>query len=46
MKRKNAVRLGLIALAAALMAVGIASGDVRAVMQKAVLICYECIGIG
>lgn len=36
----------LILLAAVLIGVGIAQGEPGSVMQKAVNICMECIGIG
>lgn len=49
-KRKRmalwAVRLGLVALAVVMIAVGALQGGYQQVMQKAVRICLECIGIG
>lgn len=45
MKRKW-IRRGLIVVAAALIVAGIFRNDVNDVMNKAIRICYECIGIG
>ena len=46
-QRAVAVRRLVILLAAvACIGIGIASGGARDVLQKAVTICYECIGIG
>ncbi len=39
-------RYGLLGLAAALAAVGVLRGEYLEVLQKAVRICLECIGIG
>jgi hypothetical protein len=41
-----AVAVFLIALSAAFIAAGIASGDLEVMYRKAVFICMECIGIG
>ncbi len=40
------LRLGALAAALALIGAGLAHGDPGSVMQKAVNICLECIGIG
>ncbi len=40
------LRLVLLILAVALIALGFLDGDVRDVWSKAVMICMECIGIG
>lgn len=45
MKRKW-IRRGLIAAAVILIVIGILRNDVNDVMNKAIRICYECIGIG
>jgi len=42
----NAVRLALLAAAAAFMVYGAARGEAAIVMKKAVNICLECIGLG
>lgn len=39
-------RWGLLAAGGALLAVGLLRQEHREVMQKAVMICLECIGIG
>ncbi|MDD3347988.1 CD1871A family CXXC motif-containing protein [Oscillibacter sp.] len=36
----------LLAAAVALIALGVLSGEAVDVMQKAVSICFECIGVG
>lgn len=48
MKSKSVliVRYGLLGLAVALIAVGLLKQEHLEVMQKAVRICLECIGIG
>ena len=48
MKNKTvlAARLGLLALAAAFLAIGLLGREHVEVFQKAVKICLECIGIG
>lgn len=45
-KRIRMVRGGLLAAAIALTAIGIWKKEYLEVMQKAVRICLECIGIG
>ena len=40
------VRLMLLALACSLIAIGLIQGEALVVLQKAVKICLECIGIG
>jgi hypothetical protein len=37
---------GLLAAGAALLTIGLARQEHREVLQKAVMICLECIGIG
>ena len=43
---RTAARVALLILAAALIAAGICNGGLRDVLQKATMICTECIGIG
>lgn len=38
--------LGIIALAVAMMVYGYGNGEARVVLEKAIRICLECIGIG
>lgn len=46
MTKGNALRLGLLALSLILILAGIARGEADMVLQKAVNLCMECIGIG
>ena len=48
MKRKGIIASRLITLAAGIgfLAAGIAVGEYRTVLQKAIIVCLECIGIG
>ena len=43
---KKLITGGLIMAGILLLAVGIATGGVNDVLNKAIRICYECIGIG
>nr|WP_300636148.1 CD1871A family CXXC motif-containing protein [uncultured Oscillibacter sp.] len=45
-KRLAALRSGVLGLALALMGMGLMRQEHREVLQKAVRICLECIGIG
>ncbi|MBO4677271.1 MAG: hypothetical protein J5633_06980 [Oscillospiraceae bacterium] len=45
MKKRGKTVLTLI-LAAALVAVGVAEGQAKEVLMKAVRVCLECIGVG
>lgn len=44
MKRK--LSIVLLAISLLLIALGLASGEFRAVLEKARTVCLECIGIG
>ena len=46
MKTKAVIRIILALAAAVLIAVGLHEGGFADVLNKAVRICYECIGIG
>lgn len=46
MKKRNIISVGLIMAGVAFMAIGVAVGDHQAVLQKAIMICMECIGLG
>ena len=42
----NLIRGVLIALGAAFVALGVMRGEHQTVLQKAITVCLECIGIG
>ena len=44
--KRLALQLSLIGAGALLIVVGILTGDLVVVLQKAIYICLECIGIG
>ena len=44
--KKNMVRIALITAAFAFILYGTARGEAGVVLQKAVNICFECIGLG
>lgn len=46
MSKKTVIRVSLLVIGAVMIAAGLAQGDTHSVMQKAIHICYECIGIG
>lgn len=45
-KAKTAIRAALLVTAAAFLAFGLQRGEAAVVLQKAVNICFECIGLG
>ena len=46
MKKVTLIRIGLLLLAAVFVVLGVMRGEMAVVLQKAVNICLECIGIG
>ena len=42
----NLIRTAVLIAGIALMCTGIWLGELTAIMRKAVIICFECIGIG
>ena len=46
MNKGNLLRFGLLALSVLLILAGIFRGEADMVLQKAVNLCMECIGIG
>ena len=46
MKKRSIISLCLIAAGVAFIAIGDVRGEANAVMQKAIMICMECIGLG
>ena len=45
-KHKRLLGYGLLAVGIALVCFGVARGEQQTVLQKAIRICLECIGIG
>jgi len=45
-RRRQTLRYSLLALALVFIVIGIAGGEFMTVLDKAVQICLECIGIG
>ena len=46
MNKKRMIRIALIAVGLFLVVFGVNKGDYYDIMNKAIRICYECIGIG
>ena len=46
MRRSSVIRVILLILAVGWIAIGLVTGEYREVYRKAVMICYECVGIG
>lgn len=46
MKKENLIAAACLALAVLLIGLGLMDGGYQDVMNKAVFLCYECIGIG
>lgn len=44
--KESIVALGCLAIATLLIGLGLMDGDYQDVLNKAVFLCYECIGIG
>lgn len=45
-KHKNVISLALLVLSLALISIGLSKNQSQQVMEKAVQVCLECIGIG
>lgn len=45
-KHKNVISLALLVLSLALITLGLSQNQPQQVMEKAVQVCLECIGIG
>ena len=43
---QNLIRIAILAIGITLMCIGIWQEEMTAIMRKAVIICFECIGIG
>ncbi len=44
--RLNILRIGVILAAAAMIAFGISRGELSVVLNKAIDLCFECVGLG
>ncbi|MBQ8260728.1 MAG: thioredoxin [Lachnospiraceae bacterium] len=45
-KKRRIVRVVALVLGVALLALGFLRGESDVILQKAIFVCYECIGIG
>ncbi len=46
MRKRSIYTLGLLAAGLAFIVIGAVRGEADAVLQKAIMICMECIGLG
>ncbi|MBQ4611196.1 MAG: thioredoxin [Clostridia bacterium] len=46
MKKRSIITLVLLAVGLAFVVIGAVRGETDAVLQKAIMICMECIGLG
>ncbi len=46
MKKRSIISLALLAAGLAFIVIGAVRGEANDVMQKAIMICMECIGLG
>ena len=46
MKKRSIISLALLAAGLAFIVIGAVRGEANPVMQKAIMICMECIGLG
>ena len=46
MKKRSIISLALLAAGLAFIVIGAVRGEANVVMQKAIMICMECIGLG
>ena len=44
--RLNILRIGIILAAAAMIAFGVSRGELSVVLNKAINLCFECVGLG
>ena len=40
------IQIGLLVLGAVLIALGLVAGEADAILQRAIFVCLECIGLG
>ena len=46
MNKRKALGIAILSIGILLIAAGVFRGELNAIMQKAVLVCMECIGLG